>query len=69
MSGLPNFPLLFKQIGNYLAKAPNASQEELDAARTAYNTITGTVYYMSPSVKCPDSPIIQHVGQPNALKH
>jgi hypothetical protein len=47
MKGLPNFPLEFKRIGNYLAKAPNASQQELKVARDAYDKIVGTIYFGS----------------------
>lgn len=49
---LPNFPLLFERIGNYLAKAPNASQEELEAAREALHTIVDTIYVHQPGVPC-----------------
>jgi hypothetical protein len=47
MEGLPNFPLEFKRIGNYLAKAPNASSQELEVARVAFDKIVGTIYYGS----------------------
>jgi len=39
-----NFPLLFKRIGNYLDKAPNATPKELQAAREAFKTLHRITY-------------------------
>ena len=52
MKGLPNFILDFERIRNYLAKAPNASQQELDAAKEAFNTIVLTIYAGSAPIRC-----------------
>jgi len=62
MNGLPNFPLLFKQIGNYLAKAPNASQQELDAAIEAYHTIYITIYHPPQPLRCTIFPIDKNLA-------
>jgi hypothetical protein len=44
MKGLPNFPLEFNRIGNYLAHAPNASKHDLKVAKAAFKKIVETIY-------------------------
>jgi len=52
MEGLPNFPLEFQRIGNYLQKAPKASTQELKAAREAYSKIVEAIYGGTITPKC-----------------
>jgi hypothetical protein len=44
MKGSENFPILFKRIGNYLDKAPNATPKELKAAKDAFKTLHRITY-------------------------
>jgi hypothetical protein len=53
MQSSVNFLLLFDQIGHYLAKAPNASQQELETAKVAFDTIYNAFYPKSCAI-CPD---------------
>jgi len=58
MEGLPNFPLLLQQIENYLEKAPRGSQQELEAARAALNTIVEIFYAGIAAARCGAGPVL-----------
>ncbi len=47
-----DFPLLFDRIREYLAHAPHATDEQLESAKEAYNTLVSTIYTGWPLVKC-----------------
>jgi hypothetical protein len=55
MKGLPNFPLLFSQVGRYLkeAKADGPKQQrDLKTAQKAFDTITKTIYATRAGIAC-----------------
>ena len=53
----PDFPLLFKQIGNYL-KTAREHPRELQMARKAFLKIHRTIYGKEPFGKCPTAAVL-----------
>lgn len=64
MKDFANFPLLFRQIGDYLAKPCAAGKEDSqEAAREAYSTIVDTIYRPAHPVLCPEHPVVYPFGK------